>query len=69
MCDIKLTLAAARVNAGLSQREAASLLKISPSTLCAWENGRSEVSKIALMALANLYELPVEAISMPTIST
>ena len=37
----KISLKAARVNAGLSQKEAAILLGISNKTLCSWENGKT----------------------------
>ena len=36
---VKMTLEAARVNAGYTQKEAAKLLGISNQTLCNWENG------------------------------
>ena len=36
---VKVSLRAARVNAGYSQKEAAALLKISNKTLGSWENG------------------------------
>ena len=35
----KISLKAARVNAGVSQKEAAILLQISNKTLSSWENG------------------------------
>jgi transcriptional regulator with XRE-family HTH domain len=35
---MKITLKAARVNAGYSQKEAAEILGISNATLCKWEN-------------------------------
>ena len=37
----KMTLRAARVNAGLKQKEAATLLGVSNKTLSNWENGVS----------------------------
>ena len=37
----KISLKAARVNAGYSQKEAAELLGISNKTLCSWENGKT----------------------------
>lgn len=37
----KISLEAARVNAGLSQKEAAGLLKVSTTTLCNWETGKT----------------------------
>ena len=36
---VKMTLKAARVNAGLNQKEAADRLDVSNGTLCNWENG------------------------------
>ena len=36
---IKLTLKAARVNSGLTQKQASVLLGISNKTLCNWEKG------------------------------
>lgn len=44
----KITLKAARVNAGLSQREAAHRLKVSRDTVINWENGKSvpRISKV-----------------------
>lgn len=37
----RISLKAARVNAGYSQKQAAALLGISNKTLCSWENGRT----------------------------
>ncbi len=36
-----MTLKAARVNKGLTQKEAAKLIGISPSALAKWENGKT----------------------------
>ena len=38
---LRITLKAARINANLSQKEAAEQLHISNKTLCNWENGIS----------------------------
>lgn len=43
---MKISLKAARVNANLTQKEAAKLLKINVSTLMSWEN-RTTSPKIA----------------------
>lgn len=40
MDGIKIRMAAARVNAGLSQAEIASRMKVSPTTIVHWENGK-----------------------------
>jgi len=36
-----LTLKAARINAGLDQREAAKRIGVTPETLGSWENGKT----------------------------
>lgn len=69
MCDYKMTIKAARVNAGMTQKDAAKALKVSQTTMNAWENGKRDVSEVALRALADLYRLPREALILPTIST
>lgn len=53
--NIKLTLEAARRNAGYSQNEAASLLGIHPQTLAAWERDSSKLSFVEANKLASLY--------------
>lgn len=40
MLSYKITLEAARVNAGFSQREAARALKICPETLSSWKKAK-----------------------------
>lgn len=51
----KMTLKAARVNAGFGQKEAAKLLKISNCTLSAWENGRSFPNVEKVKAICEIY--------------
>ena len=41
MAEIKISLAAARVNAGLTQKELAEKCGVSESTVLNWESGRS----------------------------
>lgn len=41
MAEIKLTMVAARVNAGLTQTEIAKALGVNVSTIVAWERGHS----------------------------
>jgi transcriptional regulator with XRE-family HTH domain len=50
-----MTLRAARVNKGLGQKEAANLLKISNTTLCSWENGRSFPNAEKIKAICETY--------------
>lgn len=63
---VKMTLRAARVNAQLTQKEAAERLNVSNGTLCNWEKGISfpdiqQVNKICELygvSLDNLIFLP-----------
>ena len=54
---------AARVNAKLSQKEAAKLLGVSNKTLCAWENGKSFPNAMQVEKLCNLYKAPYDCIN------
>lgn len=54
---IKLSLAAARTNAGYTQKQAATALNVSNKTLCKWEKGGSipRIDKVeAICALYNV---------------
>lgn len=52
---LKITLRAARVNAGLQQKEAAKALKVSNKTLCLWEAGRRSPKQEHIDAICDLY--------------
>ena len=56
----KITLKAARVNAGLSQEEAAKKLEISKKTLCNWENGSSMPRADKIDRICALYGIPYD---------
>lgn len=60
--NIKLTLEAARRNAGYSQSEAASLLKIHPQTLASWEKDSSKLSFVEANKLAKLYNVSTDVL-------
>lgn len=65
MDDVKISLAAARVNAGFSQKGAAKKLGVATATLCRWERGRNKVPKMATLAMSSLYGVPEELFSLP----
>ncbi|MBR5199867.1 MAG: helix-turn-helix transcriptional regulator [Bacteroidales bacterium] len=52
---LKITLEAARVNAGYTQKEAAQMLKISNGTLGKWENGETFPSADKINDICELY--------------
>lgn len=45
MNDFKITLAAARVNAGMTQEEVAKEMHVSKNTIVNWENGKVEMKQ------------------------
>ena len=53
--DLKMTLEAARVNAGFTQAQAAEKLGLKPSTLAGWEKDSTRLSYIEAHRLAKLY--------------
>lgn len=66
MAELQITLAAARVNAGMTQEEAAKEMKVSKNTLVNWEKGVSEPSITQGRELAELYKIPLDNIFLPT---
>lgn len=66
---LKISLAAARVNAGLTQDDVAREFKISKQTIVNWEKGKAEPSIFVMKALSELYNIPIDNIFLPTKST
>ena len=63
----QITLKAARVNKGLSQKKAATLLGVNPVTLSKWERGISMPKANQIDALCNLYQVTYDMlIFLPT---
>lgn len=59
---MKITIKAARVNAGLTLREAAKALGISDCTLSSYENGKTAPKWKMLERMAELYHAPIECL-------
>ena len=57
---VKITIKAARVNVGLSQKEAASCLGVSKKTLGSWENGITFPPADKIPAICDLYGVPYD---------
>lgn len=60
MSTMKITLAAARVNAGLYQREAAKLLGITPETLRNYERGKQVPNWITVKKMEKIYGISAD---------
>jgi transcriptional regulator with XRE-family HTH domain len=60
MQEYQICLAAARVNAGLTQRDVAKILKVSERTIVNWEKGTFIPNTATLNMLSQIYRIPVE---------
>lgn len=58
----KITLKAARVNAGLTQKEAAEKIGVAQSTLRNWENGSTDPKLAQFMMMCQLYNVSCDNI-------
>ena len=58
----RITLKAARVNAGFTQKEAAKALNISNKTLHKWESGKAVPKADKIDAICKLYQTPYDHI-------
>lgn len=64
---VKISIRAARVNVGLSQKEAATHLGVSTKTLCNWENGITFPSADKIPAICELYGVSYDQLNfLPT---
>ncbi len=61
----KIKLKAARVNAGLTQTEVAHKLNRNKQTIVNWEKGFTEIKVNDLLALSELYGMPIEYLEIP----
>lgn len=63
---MQISLKAARVNASLTQKQAAQKMGVDVSTIINWECGRTTPSAEAFNRLCRLYRLTLEDIHLPT---
>lgn len=65
MAEFQISLAAARVNAGLTQDDVAKALKVGKQTIVSWEKGNSEPKMSQSRQLSELYNMPLDYIFLP----
>ncbi len=58
----QVTLKAARINMGYTQKVAADLIGISVSTLKNWESGKTSPTQPNLEKISKIYKLPYDCI-------
>lgn len=66
---IQISLAAARVNAKLTQEDVANKMKIGKRTIINWEKGSATPSFADLSMLSEIYRIPVDNIFLPEKAT
>lgn len=59
----KITLSAARINAGLTQQDVSEKLKITPKTLSRWENYQAYPNVETAFKLCKLYGVTLDDVS------
>lgn len=63
--DVKINLAAVRVNTGMTQKEWADALSVDLSTVTNWEKGKSEPTWSKLRKMSELSGIPIDFIFVP----
>ena len=66
MAEIQISLAAARVNAGLTQEDVAREMRTSKQTIVNWEKGKTSPDVPQARRLSELYNLPLDYIFLPS---
>lgn len=69
MEEFQISLAAARVNAKMTQEEVAKKIKVSRQTIINWESGKIVPGIPEIKMLADLYNIPQDYIFLPCYST
>lgn len=69
MKAFKISLAAARVNAGMTQKQIAEKMHVTERSIINWENGNIVPNSATLNMLSNIYGIPVDGFLLPTKST
>ena len=65
LAEIQISLAAARVNAELTQAEVAQLMHVGKQTIVSWEKGNSEPKITQAKQLSSIYGIPLDYIFLP----
>lgn len=65
MDELKISLAAARVNANMTQSDVAREMHVSKNTVVEWEKGTRELRITQAQRLSSLYNMPLKYIFFP----
>ena len=64
--ETQISLAAARVNAQMTQEEVAKKMNVSKNTVVNWEKGKTEPSISQSKQISKIYNMPLDYIFLPT---
>lgn len=64
--NVRISIKACRVNAGLEQREFAEKVGVTVPTVISWEMGKTEPKLTQLRIISELSKIPMEFISVVT---
>jgi transcriptional regulator with XRE-family HTH domain len=62
----KIRIAAARVNAGMTQQELADAVGVSKTTVINWESNKTDPSVVALREISKISGVPIDFILLPS---
>lgn len=62
---LQISLAAARVNAGMTQEEVAKALRVSKNTVLNWEKGKVSPKYAQFKMLCDIYDISEDYIFLP----
>lgn len=69
MAEFQISLAAARVNANMTQEDTAKAMKVSKTTVVNWEKGKVVPGIPEMEMMSRLYGIPQDYIFLPCYST
>lgn len=69
MAEIQISLAAARVNANMTQEDVARVMRVSKTTIVNWEKGKIIPGIPEMEMMSKLYSIPQDYIFLPCYST
>lgn len=65
MAEIQISLAAARVNAGMTQEDVARKMHVSKQTIVNWEKGKIIPGVPQMEMMSRMYNIPQDNIFLP----
>lgn len=69
MAEFQISLAAARVNANMTQEDIAKAMNVSKTTVVNWEKGKIAPGIPEMEMMSRLYGIPQDYIFLPSYST